>query len=158
MKCTQIFKKQLINSDLDTVWNFMSSPNNLSKITPSKMNFKITSTNNTKMYQGMIITYKVSPLLGIPLNWMTEITHVKEKQFFVDEQRMGPYKIWHHEHLFIEKNNGVLMVDIISYKLPFGILGRLVNYLFIKNQLSTIFNYRFNKMNDFFNHAGAQVD
>ena len=151
MKYTQIFKKQLINSDLDTVWNFMSSPNNLSKITPSKMNFKITSRNNTKMYQGMIITYKVSPLLGIPLNWMTEITHVKEKQFFVDEQRMGPYKIWHHEHIFEETKNGILMKDIITYIPKFGIIGSLANMLFIKKEINEIFKFREKKIEEIFN-------
>ncbi len=155
----QIRKEQFLNAKIEDVWDFVSSPKNLKKITPKYMNFVIKSKNiDEKIYPGMILCYKVSPILRIPTNWVTEITHVKKNKLFVDEQRVGPYKIWHHEHLFIEENNGVLMVDIISYKLPFGILGRLVNYLFIKKQLSTIFNYRFNKMNDFFNHAGGQVD
>jgi len=103
------------------------------------------------MYPGMIIFFKVSPLLNIPTTWVTEITHIEKNKYFVDEQRVGPYSIWHHEHIFKKEKNGVLMIDIISYKIPFGILGRLLNYLFIKKQINTIFNYRFQKMNEIFN-------
>ena len=99
----------------------------------------------------MIIYYKVSPILKIPTRWVTEITHVKKNQYFVDEQRVGPYKIWHHEHHFKVQKDGVLMTDIISYKLPFGILGRIVNFLFIKNKINDIFNYRYNRMEEIFN-------
>ena len=123
---------------MEDVWDFVSSPKNLKKITPEYMNFSIKSGSvNEKIYPGMIISYKVSPILRIPTSWVTEITHVKKNKIFVDEQRLGPYKIWHHEHLFVEKNDGVLMIDIISYKLPFGILGRIINYLFIKNKIKT---------------------
>ena len=149
----QIKREQFLNANIEDVWEFVSSPFNLKKITPDYMNFTITSNDLEKeMYPGMIICYKVSPLLGIPTNWVTEITHVKKYKLFVDEQRVGPYKIWHHEHLFKEKKDGVLMIDIISYKLPFGIIGRLVNKLFIKKKLNKIFNHRFNRMNDIFNN------
>ncbi len=153
----QIRKKQFLNAKIEDVWGFVSSPKNLKKITPKHMNFIITSKNvNEKIYPGMIISYKVSPILRIPTSWVTEITHVKKNTLFVDEQRVGPYKIWHHEHLFIEEKNGVLMIDIISYKLPFGLLGRIINYLFIKNKILNIFNYRFNKMNEIFNDSNVK--
>ena len=150
----QIRKEQFLNAKMEDVWDFVSSPKNLKKITPEYMNFSIKAGSvNEKIYPGMIISYKVSPILRIPTSWVTEITHVKKNKIFVDEQRLGPYKIWHHEHLFVEKNNGVLMIDIISYKLPFGVLGRIINYLFIKNKILNIFNYRFNKMNEIFNNS-----
>lgn len=150
----QIRKEQFLNANIRDVWDFVSSPKNLKKITPKYMNFVIKSKNlDEKIYPGMIISYKVSPILSVPTNWVTEITHVKKNEIFVDEQRVGPYQIWHHEHLFKEEKNGVLMIDIISYKLPFGILGRIINYLFIKNKILNIFNYRFNKMNEIFNNS-----
>jgi len=145
-------KEQFLNASIEDVWDFASSPKNLKKITPDYMNFVIKSKNREeKIYPGMIICYKVSPLLKIPTSWVTEITHVEKNKFFVDEQRVGPYKIWHHEHLFKQEEKGVLMIDIISYKLPFGILGRLVNFLFIKNKINNIFNYRYDRMNKIFN-------
>ena len=148
----QIRQEQFINAKIEDVWDFVTSPSNLKKITPEYMNFVIKSKNpNEKIYPGMIICYKVSPILKIPTTWVTEITHVKKNEFFVDEQRIGPYKIWHHEHLFREEKNGVMMIDIISYKLPFGLIGRLINYLFIKKKLNNIFNYRYEKMNELFN-------
>lgn len=95
------------------------------------------------MYPGQIIEYKVSPVLGIPIYWMTEITHVEAHQFFVDEQRFGPYRLWHHQHHFKEVEGGVEMVDIVHYKIPFGWLGDLANFLFVRKKLKTIFNYRY---------------
>lgn len=107
------------------------------------MGFIVTSnTGNQKMFPGMIITYKVSPLLGIKLNWMTEITHVKDFEYFVDEQRIGPYTMWHHLHKIEAIEGGVLMTDIVTYQPPLGILGAIANSLVIKNQLQQIFNYR----------------
>ena len=148
----QIRKEQFLNAKMEDVWDFATSPYNLKKITPEYMNFLIKSKNmNEKIYPGMIICYKVSPILKIPTTWVTEITHVKKNEFFVDEQRVGPYKIWHPQHVFREEKNGVLMTDIVSYKLPFGIIGRLLNLLFIKNKLNHIFNYRYDKMNEIFN-------
>jgi ligand-binding SRPBCC domain-containing protein len=106
------------------------------------MGFKITSGTPTKMYSGQIITYKVSPFPGVKTNWVTEITHVSAGSFFVDEQRFGPYRMWHHEHHFEVQNDGVLMTDRVSYKLPLGFLGRIAHLLFVKNQLKQIFEYR----------------
>ena len=116
------------------------------------MGFKVTSayTADTKIYPGMIITYKVSPLLGIQLNWMTEITQVKEGEYFVDEQRSGPYKIWHHEHHFKEINGGVLMTDILSYAVPFWLLGQVANKLFVHAEVQKIFDYRVKAVNELF--------
>lgn len=135
-------REQTIKADLETVWEFFSSPANLANITPDYMNFTVTSEPEDHIYPGQVITYKVSPLLGIPLNWMTEITHVEHLKMFVDEQRKGPYKIWHHQHLFTETEGGVLMKDIVHYELPMWILGDFAHVLFIRKQLNDIFNYR----------------
>jgi ligand-binding SRPBCC domain-containing protein len=135
---------QKIPASMEEVWDFMSSPKNLKEITPSYMGFEITSkTRGDKMYPGMIISYKVSPVLGIKMTWVTEITHVDTLKYFVDEQRVGPYRIWHHEHHIRPIDGGVLMEDIITYEPPFGFLGAIANTLFIKNQLKEIFDYRF---------------
>lgn len=138
------FKKVLkINASLEEVWDFISSPKNLKEITPEYMGFDITSKDlPEKMYPGMIISYIVKPMLNIKTLWVTEITHVKEQEYFVDEQRVGPYTLWHHEHILEKKDEGVLMTDIVSYKPPFGFLGSLANKLFIQIKLNEIFDYR----------------
>ena len=134
---------QELNIPLSEAWNYFSSPENLSNITPPKMGFHITSKVDKKAYQGQIITYKVSPFLFVKTNWVTEITAVKEHQFFIDEQRFGPYSMWHHEHFFESLPNGnTLMKDKISYKIPFGFLGSIAHPLFVKKQLQSIFEYR----------------
>lgn len=154
MSYTQIIREQLVKTNIDDLWGFISSPNNLEKITPNYMHFDITSNNKDQaMYPGMIIAYRVTPLFNLPLKWITEITHVKEKEFFVDEQRIGPYKMWHHEHIFKIKENGVLMTDIITYIPPFGLLGKLANYLFIKKKVIRIFDYRNKIINQIFNNS-----
>jgi len=143
MACSQIIRTQHLKTDIQTLWDFVSSPVNLNEITPKDMQFQFISNNkDQKMYPGMIILYKVSPVLKIPLSWATEITHVKEKKFFVDEQRLGPYKIWHHEHHFEEIEDGVLMKDIVTYVPPFGLIGSLANSLFIRKKVNHIFDYR----------------
>ena len=148
----QLHKEQKLNAKISDVWNFAVSPKNLQRITPDKMGFEITSKNSEeKIYPGMIITYKVSPILNIKMNWVTEITQVKENKFFIDEQRLGPYKMWHHQHIFIDNDDHVLMKDIVTYIPPFGLLGDMANQLFIKTQLNEIFNYRFVEMNKIFN-------
>jgi ligand-binding SRPBCC domain-containing protein len=135
--------KQNIRGDMDEIWDFFSSPKNLSVITPPHLNFKILSDIPDKMFTGQMISYKVNPLLGIPMNWVTEITHVDDHKFFVDEQRIGPYKIWHHEHHFKALPNGEIeMTDRVSYVLPFGFLGKIAHSLFVKNQLKQIFDFR----------------
>ena len=149
---TQIIKKQLIKTDIDNLWHFMSSPKNLDMITPKEMKFNIKSNNgNKKMYEGMIITCTVTPLLNIPLNWITEITHIKKNKYFVDEQRVGPYKMWHHEHIFEQKEDGILMTDIITYVPPMGVLGKIANFLFINKKVNRIFDYRKKIIDQLFN-------
>ncbi len=129
---------------LEQAWDFFSSPANLKEITPDNLGFKINSQHHgDKMYAGQVIEYTVSPVLGIPMYWMTEITHVEDKKYFVDEQRFGPYSMWHHQHHFKATANGVEMTDIVHYKLPFWFLGDIANMLFVKQQLKTIFDYRF---------------
>jgi ligand-binding SRPBCC domain-containing protein len=144
MKTYLLRATQTIPITLAEAWDFFSSPLNLEKITPKDMKFIVTSDYNgdTKMYPGMIITYKISPLLGIKMNWMTEITHVKEGEYFVDEQRFGPYALWHHQHHFKEIDGGVEMTDILNYAIPYGIIGRWANTILVEKQIKKIFSYR----------------
>lgn len=144
--------EQVLNIPINKAWDYFSSPENLSKITPVKMGFKITSKVDRKAYKGQIISYKVFPFPFMKINWVTEITQVKEKEFFIDEQRFGPYLMWHHEHWFEELTDGnTLMKDKISYKIPFGFLGHLAQILFIKKQLKAIFSYRYTTLEKMFN-------
>ena len=147
----QLIRKQIVHTDLETCWEFFSNPANLKLITPEYMGFDVKTETPKEMYEGLIIAYKVSPLLNIPMEWVTEITHVRDKSFFVDEQRVGPYKLWHHEHHFKEVEGGVEMIDIVSYQPPFGILGKLVHPFIIRPKLEQIFAYRFEKVEDIFN-------
>ncbi len=138
-----LYREQKLNISLDEAWHFFSSPLNLVKITPPYMGFEIVSDfNNEKMFAGMIIQYIIRPILGIPLKWVTEITHVKEKEYFIDEQRFGPYKLWHHLHQFRMQAGELIMIDKVNYALPFGLIGRFVNKLFIRNRVEKIFDYR----------------
>lgn len=147
----QLIRTQVIPSDIPEVWKFISTPRNLSKITPDYMGFDITSTElPEKMYEGMIISYKVSPFLGLKTDWVTEITHIRERKFFVDEQRIGPYNIWHHEHHIEPVEDGIKMKDIVTYQPPFGPLGMLVNKLFIESKLQEIFDYRQQAVDHYF--------
>lgn len=116
------------------------------------MGFKILSNEEDieHMYPGQLIEYYVSPLIGIKMHWVTEITHVKEMNYFVDEQRFGPYSFWHHQHFLKEVSNGVEMTDILHYQLPFGFIGKIVDQLFVKNKVSHIFNYRYAKLEELF--------
>ena len=139
----QFERSQKIKASKDEIWDFISSPANLKEITPAYMGFDITSKNTSeKMYEGMLISYLVKPLLNIKTSWVTEITHIKEGHFFIDEQRMGPYKMWHHQHFVEEIPGGVLMKDIVSYIPPFGWLGAIANHLIIKKKLVQIFAFR----------------
>lgn len=135
---------------IDKAWEFFSNPNNLSKITPPWLNFEVTSQLEKKVYAGMIITYKVRPLLNIPITWVTEITHVREPNFFVDEQRFGPYKFWHHQHIFKKVEGGIEMEDIISYAVPFGFVGIIINRLIISEKINEIFSFRKEKLTELF--------
>lgn len=147
----QLYRVQRLPISIEDAWDFFSSPRNLSVITPDYMGFIITSDyKDQKMYEGMVITYIVKPILGIPLDWVTEITHVDEPVYFVDEQRFGPYSFWHHEHHFREIDEGVEMTDLLSYKLPFCLVGRIINSLFVRRRVESIFDYRYQKLESLF--------
>lgn len=139
----ELYFKQWMPISLDEAWTFFSDPSNLKEITPAHMRFVVMSSHQgDRMYAGQIIRYIVRPLFGIPLKWCTEITQVADRQYFVDEQRFGPYAFWHHQHRFTEQNGGVLMEDILHYKVPFGILGSLVDRMIVNREVNSIFAYR----------------
>ncbi|MBT1685043.1 SRPBCC family protein [Dawidia soli] len=143
MKIYSIKHVQVLPTSLDDAWNFFSSPRNLSLITPGKLNIRIQHISGSeKMYAGQLIRYKISVLPGITVNWLTEITHAQEPHYFVDEQRFGPYALWHHQHSFLAVPNGVEITDEVHYAIPLGILGRFVHWLFVKRRLNAIFDYR----------------
>ena len=142
MKIFKLKYSQKLPISLNEAWDFLSSPNNLELITPKSMDFNITDWDKKKAYPGQIIRYTVKPILGIKINWVTEITHVRAKEYFVDEQRFGPYTFWHHKHFIKEIEGGVIMEDVIHYKPPFGLLGVLLNFLFINSKLNSIFKHR----------------
>jgi len=129
---------------LSTAWDFFSSPVNLAKITPPEMNLVVTSgyTDDSKVYPGLLITYQITPAFGIKLNWVTEISDVKDQEYFIDEQRSGPYALWHHQHHFREIKGGVHMTDILTYALPYGLVGRIANALLVERKVKKIFAYR----------------
>lgn len=142
--------KQKLPISIDKAWSFLSDPKNLAVITPESMGFKTISGDDRAIFPGQIIQYTVKPLLGIPMNWVTEITHVIDKKYFVDEQRFGPYALWHHKHFLKEIPGGVEMEDIVDYKPPMGILGRMVHPFLIKPKLEEIFEYRRKKLIELF--------
>jgi len=142
MKVFKLKYSQKLPLSLNQAWDFLSSPNNLELITPKNMDFRITDWDQKKAYPGQIIQYTVKPMFGLKLNWVTEITQVRDKEFFIDEQRFGPYSFWHHKHFLKEINGGVLMEDVIHYKIPFGPFGYILNFLFINSKFNSIFKYR----------------
>src|SRR4051794_36786302 len=142
---------QKIPTDLQTAWSFFSDPGNLRSITPPEMRFKIISdAYDAEMYPGQIIEYTVRPLFGFPMYWMTEITHMQDRVFFIDEQRVGPYRLWHHQHHFRPIPGGVEMTDIIHYRNPLGFIGNMANRFFVEAQLRKIFDFRFRKIDELF--------
>lgn len=150
MKLYQLHAKQSLPISTEEAWEFLSKPENLKVITPPHMGFHILSGNGRKMFPGQIIQYQVSPFKGYTTKWVTEITHVKEGEYFVDEQRFGPYALWHHKHFINPITGGVEMEDIIDYKIPFGILGQLIHPIIVKKQLRQIFSYRERKLKELF--------
>lgn len=142
MKLYRLETIQKLPISINDAWQFLSDPKNLKRITPNYMGFKIVKGAESSMYAGQIIEYVVTPLFGISTTWVTEITHVKEPEYFVDEQRFGPYALWHHKHFIKPIENGVEMVDIVDYKIPFGFLGQLAQPLVVSPKLNEIFEYR----------------
>jgi ligand-binding SRPBCC domain-containing protein len=146
MKIYTFHRKQKLPITIETAWTFLSNPKNLKTITPDYMSFDILSGADRPMFAGQIIQYIVTPILGIKTKWVTEITQVEHQKYFVDEQRFGPYALWHHKHFIKEIDGGVEMEDIIDYKVPMGILGQLVHPILVKPKLKEIFAYRQKKL------------
>ena len=150
MKIYTLHKKQKLPITIEQAWKFLSSPANLKAITPDYMGFSILSGADRPMFPGQIIQYIVTPILGIKTKWVTKITQVKDHEYFVDEQRYGPYALWHHKHFINKIDGGVEMEDIIDYKVPMGILGQLVHPFLVKPKLEEIFCYRTKKLEELF--------
>jgi ligand-binding SRPBCC domain-containing protein len=151
MSIYSLKRVQNIPTTLDKAWDFFSKAANLSLITPESLKFDILSRyHSDQVYAGQLIEYKLSPLPFLRVYWMTEITHVVPGRYFVDEQRRGPYRLWHHQHHFREIEGGIEMTDIVHYQLPLGFLGTLVHQLFIKRQLEMVFSYRREKIEAIF--------
>ena len=141
-KVYQFVRKQVIKTDMETAWDFMRSPANLNKITPPDMTFTILSDLPDVMFEGQIIRYKIKiPFIG-EQNWVSELKHIKDKHSFVDDQRIGPYKLWYHYHQIEECQGGVEFTDHITYSIPYGLFGEFAHCIYVKNQLKNIFDYR----------------
>lgn len=151
MKVYNLTRQQELPISLPEAWDFFSTPKNLAKITPEHMGFNIKYiSGGDRMYPGQIIKYIVNVLPSVPVRWTTEITHVNEPHFFVDEQRFGPYAMWHHQHHFEETPDGVLMTDIVNYAIPYGPIGKFANWLFVEKQVKSIFEHRYKILEDYF--------
>lgn len=135
---------------LEDAWEFFSSPLNLNLITPENMSFEMRHVPEGPMYEGMVLAYRISPFSGIKMNWLTEITHVLDRQYFIDEQRLGPYHIWHHEHHFRQTNQGVEMTDHLVYDIGWGVLGDFMGKLLVDRRVDEIFSYRRQKLEEIF--------
>ena len=150
MKIYRLHKQQHLPVSLTEAWQFFSNPANLNEITPNDLSFEIQSGADEPTFAGQVICYRIRPILNIPMNWVTEITHCVEQSYFVDEQRFGPYQFWHHLHRFKADEQGVLMEDILHYALPMGILGELVAGAMVRRKVEGIFTYRFKKLEALF--------
>ena len=138
MKVYNLERKTTLPISIDKAWSFFSDPRNLAKITPETMNFEILTQNLPKsIYSGLLVQYTVTPLLGLKMKWLTEIKHVKEPFYFIDEQKSGPYSLWYHEHSFSESGNHTIMTDKVSYALPFSILGNISHSIFVRKKIAT---------------------
>lgn len=148
----QLIRTQQLSCDIDQAWDFFSSPHNLATITPKEMKFIVTSQlQEGPIFEGMIIDYKISPLLGITMPWTTQITQVDTGKSFTDFQQKGPYKLWNHYHEFIPNEQGVLIRDTVEYALPLGVLGKIAHTLFVRKKLENIFKYRHQILEKMFN-------
>lgn len=146
----QLRYSQKLPITIEDAWTFFSDPNNLRAITPDHLGFEMITPSESKMYPGQIIAYHIRPLLNFPIEWVTEITHVREPHYFIDEQRIGPYRLWHHEHRFNAFPGGVEMSDIITYQMPFGFIGKVLNTVKVKKDLEKIFEFRRAKLIEIF--------
>jgi ligand-binding SRPBCC domain-containing protein len=143
MKLYRFQKIQHLPVDIDKAWDFFSNPRNLRNITPPWLDFTITDPNlQGLMYEGMIITYRIRPIARFTATWITEITHVQKPYYFIDEQRFGPYRFWHHQHIFRPVDSGIEMEDLLHYALPFPAISSLVHRLFVRKKIEEIFTFR----------------
>ena len=151
MKLYTLKKTQFLPITLKEAWDFFSTPANLTKITPEHMGFQIRYISGGRaMYPGQIIRYSVRVLPYFKVDWVTEITHVKRFTYFVDEQRFGPYTLWHHQHHFKEVPGGIEMIDEVNYAIPLGLLGRLAHWLFVGREVNAIFAHRYAVLEKYF--------
>ncbi len=157
MKIYRLYRKQLLATDIQSAWEFFTDPDNLSKITPGYIEFKITKLSSKEMYPGMLLHYRIKPILKLPMKWITEISQVYEPVWFLDEQRIGPYKMWRHQHIFREVGGGVQMEDIVDYAMPFGLLGRIVHFLVVAKKLKSIFDFRRRVLDQIFNSGRRET-
>lgn len=148
--CAQLLREQIIAADVERVWAFFATPRNLDELTPPDLKFRILTAVPQQMYPGLLIEYRISPLAGVWLRWMTEIRHMREREYFVDEQRLGPYRLWYHEHHFEAVPGGTKMTDRVTYEIGWGPLGRLAGKLWVDRQLAGIFDYRARKVAEIF--------
>jgi ligand-binding SRPBCC domain-containing protein len=137
-----LFREQFISASPAAVWDFFATPRNLGRITPGHMRFEIVGDVPERMFAGQLISYRIGLLPGITVGWLTEITHLREGEYFVDQQRLGPYRLWHHEHHFAPREGGVVMTDRVTYEIGWGPLGWLAGRLWVDRQVDTIFAYR----------------
>lgn len=158
MKLHQLIRKQKLKIDINTAWGFFSDPHNLNSITPDILNFRMMAPIESKMYEGQIIEYRVKIAPFVHWIWVTELKSIREKQSFVDEQRIGPYRFWHHQHHFEEIEDGIMMTDIVHYSVPFWPFGELVHELYVKNRLKLIFDYRYQVLEEHFNQGKNLFD
>ena len=150
-KVYSLYSRQRIPKPVEEVWQFFSDAKNLLQVTPPHLNLKVTNeVYGETVYAGQVMTYTVRPLLGIPLEWMTEIIQVEPLKYFIDEQRKGPYKLWHHQHHFKAIDGGTEMIDLVHYRVPFGLVGNMANALIVKKELEKIFSYRYQKIIELF--------
>jgi ligand-binding SRPBCC domain-containing protein len=153
MKIYNLKRTQFLPISLSEAWDFFSTPKNLAKITPEHMRFEILYiSGEEKAYAGQIIRYNVSVIPKVKVNWVTEITHVQEPIRFIDEQRFGPYALWHHQHHFKEVRGGVEMTDEVNYAIPFGFIGRLAHWIFVGREVNRIFAHRYVVLEKYFSN------
>ncbi|WP_010522488.1 SRPBCC family protein [Aquimarina agarivorans] len=151
MKTYKLEAKLELPIPIDEAWDFFSNPNNLSKIMPKSMKFKVIDGATLPLYCGQVIQYTVTPLPFFNTTWLSEINYIQKPNFFVDTQLEGPYKLWHHKHYLEAIPNGTLVTDIVHYQVPFGVLGRLLHPVIIKPKLAKIFEYRTKHITSLFN-------
>lgn len=150
----QLKTRQIVHAPIERVWEFFSRPDNLNLLTPLELHFRILSGDERDMHNGQIISYAIRILPFVRVGWVTEIKHVVPMQSFVDEQRIGPYRLWHHTHEFRQVDGGVEILDTVHYALPFGIFGGFVHWLWVRRRLNFIFGYRQKRMVELLSDAG----